>query len=72
MQLHVMHSVTKVVQHRSICATTALIKNATLAACDQCSKAMGENCLLRFSLTFTSLGLLAYHDLQVKAFMKLL
>ena len=33
---------------------------------------MDENCLLRFSMTFTSLGLLAYHDLQVKAFMKFL
>ncbi len=56
MQLHVMHSVTKVVQHCSVYATTVVINNAILAACDQCSKAVIENCLLRLSLAFTSLG----------------
>lgn len=51
-------------EHCSIYATAVVISNAALAASDQCSKAAIQNCLLRLSL--------AYHDLQVKAFLTIL
>ena len=56
MQLHVMHSVTNVIQHCSVCATNVVINNAILAACDQCSKVVIKKLPPTFQPSLTSLG----------------
>ena len=73
MQLHVMHSVTKVVHHCSVCATAVVVSNAISSSLSPMQQSRNSSKLPAASQpSLHKSGLLAYHDLQVKAFSTIL